>query len=118
MEALSVVQHVLKNWNLDNIFICFNGGKDSTLLLHIFYSVLLELRFSCVERSRLTLLYLRNDPIDEVEHFLYQTVLFYNVKLIELDASEGLKPACAEFARRYPKKTLCLLGERLLLCNY
>jgi len=39
-EALQVIEDVLKTYGLDHVAISFNGGKDCTVLLHLFAAVI------------------------------------------------------------------------------
>ncbi|KAF0990535.1 hypothetical protein HZS_6492, partial [Henneguya salminicola] len=113
MESIAIMNYVFKTWKTDELFICFNGGKDSTVILNLFYSLFFNPKLNCKENFKIIVLYLQNDPMDEAEQFLYQTVLFYNLTLLIIDASEGFIKACFEFNRCHPHRRICLMGNRL-----
>ncbi|KAK9502878.1 hypothetical protein O3M35_011567 [Rhynocoris fuscipes] len=81
-RSVEILDKCLDEYNLPEIFISFNGGKDCTVLVHLVHSVILK-RFKQSEFPKLNAVYIRTDsPFKEVEDFISTTAQRYNLNLI------------------------------------
>lgn len=74
--SLQKIEECLSKYDLSNLCICFNGGKDCTALLHVFYAVLQKK----LPRSdmKIPALCIRNtDPFPEMEAFIMEATERY-----------------------------------------
>lgn len=114
-ESYNLIKYVIESYGLDSIFICFNGGKDSTVVLHAFFAVLKSI--NCAKSGKtqeVLILYLKNDSFEEADDFLNETIQFYGAKLIILDASIGFVESCFQFSRMFPMRSVCFMGSRFV----
>ncbi|PPQ74349.1 hypothetical protein CVT24_000660 [Panaeolus cyanescens] len=88
-EALDVIEHCLDTHGEENVALSFNGGKDCTVLLHL-YAAALSRRHSSSSSSPTTslkpihALYIPvPSPFPVLEEFIQQAAQFYNLDLFE-----------------------------------
>lgn len=106
--AWAVIQEVLREYNLDELCLSFNGGKDCTVLLYLFYAAVTQ-RFS--HDVKINTLYIRYDsPFPEAEQFIKETTLKYNLNLIQMEGN--IKSALQTLKTTHPKIKAVLLGTR------
>ncbi|KAI5120404.1 hypothetical protein M0805_000183 [Coniferiporia weirii] len=80
-EALQVIDQALDTHGQDRVSISFNGGKDCTVLLHLFLAAL-SLRNPSSTAFRIPTLYIPlPSPFEELENFITESVSTYNLDL-------------------------------------
>jgi len=68
-----VIEDALEKYNDQQLAICFNGGKDCTVLLHLVYAVFCK-KLGKKEEVKLQSFCIRiDDPFPEMETFLLET---------------------------------------------
>nr|QER78498.1 ATP-binding cassette transporter [Diaphorina citri] len=95
-HSLQVIESCLDKYSLDACFLSFNGGKDCTLLLHLVHAVL---KHKGLQGKQLLAVYFKlEDSFPEVEQFVKETVVRYNLELIEMTGpmKEGLGKLLSE----------------------
>ncbi|KAL5520699.1 FAD1 [Sanghuangporus sanghuang] len=81
-EALDVIDQALDDHTQDRVSLSFNGGKDCTVLLHLFYAAIGMRSSSSKEPYRIPTLYIPlPSPFPELEEFIKQSVVAYNLDL-------------------------------------
>jgi len=76
-KALEILEQCCENYNANEIFLSFNGGKDCTTVLHLAATM-----FKLKDISPLMCLYVTEDPFPEVDAFVDQAASYYGLKLI------------------------------------
>lgn len=77
-DTISLLETTLKQYDPSDVFIYFDGGKNSTVLLHI-VSALYEKLFP---KSRVSAVYVETNP--KVNSYVEKSIVNYNVKLLRL----------------------------------
>ncbi|EJD05325.1 adenine nucleotide alpha hydrolases-like protein [Fomitiporia mediterranea MF3/22] len=81
-EALCVINQALDEHGQDRVSLSFNGGKDCTVLLHLFVAALGSRNASLKEPYRIPTLYIPlPSPFPELEEFIKQSMTAYNLDL-------------------------------------
>ncbi|KAL5514782.1 hypothetical protein ACEPAG_2098 [Sanghuangporus baumii] len=81
-EALDVINQALDDHSQDRVSLSFNGGKDCTVLLHLLYAAIGMRSSSSKEFYRIPTLYIPlPSPFSELEEFIKQSVVAYNLDL-------------------------------------
>ncbi|CAL8096975.1 unnamed protein product [Orchesella dallaii] len=96
-KAVKVIEEALEKFQLENLCICFNGGKDCTALLHLFHAVI-QKKFPGTN-IKIQSLYIKGDnPFEEMETFIEQTTKRYLMKTWTFNApiKNGLTNALKE----------------------
>ncbi|XP_008558280.1 uncharacterized protein LOC103578846 isoform X2 [Microplitis demolitor] len=75
--SLLILEQCLDTYQVDEIFLSFNGGKDCTVMLHL-TAALFKLR----GLSPLLCLYVTDDPFPEMDEFVDKATHYYDIKLI------------------------------------
>jgi len=107
--AVLKIEEALDKYTLENMCICFNGGKDCTVLLHLFYAVVYK-KFGGSKRKLPTLCIKNENPFVEMEDFITESVERYNLNLWRYDSTilSGLRSALTE----HPEIKAVLMGTR------
>ncbi|TFY71774.1 hypothetical protein EVG20_g1222 [Dentipellis fragilis] len=82
-EALDVIDEALDRYGKDKLSLSFNGGKDCTVLLHL-YAAALARRYPnlCVEKHDIPSLYIpMPSPFHELESFIDEAASAYGLDL-------------------------------------
>ena len=80
-QAVHTLEQAVHKYSLSEICICFNGGKDCTVLLHLLYAVVKK-KFP-EHQEKLQSLYIQNrSPFPEVEKFVQICRDSYNLEMI------------------------------------
>ncbi|XP_039535768.1 FAD synthase isoform X3 [Pimephales promelas] len=107
--ALGIIETALDRYSADELCVGFNGGKDCTALLHLYYAAL-KRRYPD-RKDRLKALYIRIvSPFPEMERFLQDTIKRYDLELISVEGS--IRQALNEVQERRPDLRAVLMGTR------
>lgn len=109
-SAVNTMEMCLDNYSLPEIAIGFNGGKDCTALLHLFWAVVKK-RYP-ENMDRLQSLYIRSKMnFPEVEKFIQISKENYHLKMLNFDGK--IKDALGELKIQYPEVKAVLMGTRI-----
>uniref|UniRef100_A0AAY4AMY6 FAD synthase n=1 Tax=Denticeps clupeoides TaxID=299321 RepID=A0AAY4AMY6_9TELE len=107
--ALRTVESALDQFTTAQICVGFNGGKDCTALLHLYYAAVRR-RFPD-GKDKIKALYIRIiSPFPEMERFLQDTVKRYDLDLFSVEGS--IRQALMEVQERRPELCAVLMGTR------
>ncbi|XP_066539288.1 FAD synthase [Hoplias malabaricus] len=107
--ALRTIETALGQYSADEICVGFNGGKDCTALLHLYYAAL-KRRFPD-SKDRVKALYIRIvSPFPEMERFLQDTIKRYDLDLVSVEGS--IRQALSEVQEKRPELQAVLMGTR------
>ncbi|XP_051722710.1 FAD synthase isoform X2 [Ctenopharyngodon idella] len=107
--ALGTIEMALDKYSVNELCVGFNGGKDCTALLHLFYAAL-KRRFPD-GKDKLKALYIRVvSPFPEMERFLQDTIKRYDLELFSVEGS--IRQALNEVQERRPDLRAVLMGTR------
>ncbi|XP_037532864.1 FAD synthase [Nematolebias whitei] len=108
-SALKTIEAALDQYSTEKICVGFNGGKDCTALLHLYYAALKRLYPD--GKDKVKALYIRNvSPFPEMERFLQDTTKKYNLELIYVEGS--IRQALNELQEKRPGLKAVLMGTR------
>uniref|UniRef100_A0A1A7WWV3 FAD synthase n=1 Tax=Iconisemion striatum TaxID=60296 RepID=A0A1A7WWV3_9TELE len=108
-SALKTVEAALDQYSTEQICVGFNGGKDCTVLLHLYYAALK--RRHPDGKDKVKALYIRNvSPFPEMERFLQDTTKKYDLELTSVEGS--IRQALNELKDRRPELRAVLMGTR------
>jgi FAD synthetase len=106
-EALATVIKCLSDYKPDEVTICFNGGKDCIVMLHLIHSVMT----SQFPGSKIQAFYVREkNPFDEIEDFVDKASKAYDLDLVTFDGP--MKVALAKLLTEKPNIKATVLGTR------
>uniref|UniRef100_A0A665VNT5 FAD synthase n=1 Tax=Echeneis naucrates TaxID=173247 RepID=A0A665VNT5_ECHNA len=109
MFALKTIEAALDQYPIEEICIGFNGGKDCTALLHLYYAAL-KRRYPD-SKDKLKALYIRIvSPFPEMERFLQDTIKRYDLDLFSVEGN--IRQALSEVQERRPELRAVLMGTR------
>ncbi|RXN05443.1 FAD synthase-like isoform X1 [Labeo rohita] len=107
--ALGTIEMALDKYSTNEICVGFNGGKDCTALLHLYYAAL-KRRYPD-SKDRLKALYIRIvSPFPEMERFLQDTIKRYDLELFSVEGN--IRQALHEVRERRPDLHAVLMGTR------
>lgn len=109
MSALKTIESALDQYSTEQVCVGFNGGKDCTALLHLYYAAL-KRRYPDT-KDKLKALYIRIvSPFPEMERFLQDTIKRYDLELFSVEGS--IRQALNEVQERRPELRAVLMGTR------
>ncbi|XP_038567344.1 FAD synthase isoform X2 [Micropterus salmoides] len=109
MSALKTIEAALDQYSTEEVCVGFNGGKDCTALLHLYYAAL-KRRYPDV-KEKVKALYIRIvSPFPEMERFLQDTIKRYDLEIISVEGS--IRQALSEVQERRPELKAVLMGTR------
>lgn len=109
MTALKTIETALDQYSTEQICVGFNGGKDCTALLHLYYAALK--RRLPDGKDKVKALYIRIvSPFPEMERFLQDTIKRYDLELISVEGS--IRQALNEVQEKRPELKAVLMGTR------
>ncbi|XP_068616417.1 FAD synthase [Brachionichthys hirsutus] len=109
MSALETVEAALTRYSTEQVCIGFNGGKDCTALLHLYYAAL-KRRYPD-SKGKVNALYIRIvSPFPEMERFLQDTIKRYDLEVFSVEGS--IRQALNEVQERRPELKAVLMGTR------
>lgn len=108
-SALKTIEAALDQYSTEEVCVGFNGGKDCTALLHLYYAAL-KRRYPD-GKDKLKALYIRIvSPFPEMERFLQDTIKRYDLDLFSVEGS--IRQALSEVQERRPELKAVLMGTR------
>lgn len=108
-SALKTIETALDQYAATEVCVGFNGGKDCTALLHLYYAAL-KRRYPD-GKDKLKALYIRIvSPFPEMERFLQDTIKRYDLELISVEGN--IQQALSEVQERRPELRAVLMGTR------
>ncbi|XP_035249052.1 FAD synthase isoform X1 [Anguilla anguilla] len=108
-SALKTIEMALDQYSAGEICVGFNGGKDCTALLHLYYAAM-KRRYP-EGKDRVKALYIRIvSPFPEMERFLQDTIKRYDLELFSVEGS--IRQALSEVQERRPELRAVLMGTR------
>lgn len=139
-EALEVIDHALDTHGQDGLSISFNGGKDCTVLLHLYAGAIARRLQLSEEMKPIHSIYIPvPSPFPSLEAFISKTEKTYNLDLFscrsalsqvdptlttgpgepgapkaagKIRPGEGMLHALAMYKERFPQVTAILIGTR------
>ncbi|XP_034030656.1 FAD synthase isoform X2 [Thalassophryne amazonica] len=109
LSALKTIEAALDQYSTDEVCIGFNGGKDCTALLHLYYAAL-KRRYP-ESKDKVKALYIRIvSPFPEMERFIQDTIKKYDLELFSVEGS--IRQALFEVQERRPELRAVLMGTR------
>lgn len=109
-KSFEVIQQALTDFGLDRICVSFNGGKDSTVVLHLVHSAIQNL---CrPDKHRLMTFYFQSpDSFEEEKEFVANSVINYNLNIVQY-SGETMKQSLAQFKNDHPNISAIFIGTR------
>lgn len=110
-EIMKSINHIYDIFRLcnDNVYLCFNGGKDAVVTLHLFrcaYAKYLKDTKGKIEKPKLIYFKAETDEFPEVSQFLNESVFLYDFDLYVFNGTweEGVIYFIDDFHERYKKR--------------
>uniref|UniRef100_A0A914HKA6 FAD synthase n=1 Tax=Globodera rostochiensis TaxID=31243 RepID=A0A914HKA6_GLORO len=108
MDAIRTIEGILDEYGIEKTAIAFNGGKDSTLLLHL-VRICVTKKFG--PDTQINAFFIRSeDEFKDLIHFVHKMALIYKLNLIELPGQ--MKHSLAQYKERQPHIVAALMGTR------
>ncbi|CDQ89149.1 unnamed protein product [Oncorhynchus mykiss] len=108
-NALKTIETALDQYSAGEICVGFNGGKDCTALLHLYYAAL-KRRYP-EGKDKVKALYIRIvSPFPEMERFLQDTIKRYDLEIFSVEGS--IRQALSEVQERRPELRAVCMGTR------
>ena len=109
-ESLQIISKCFDTCNCDTSRFCigFNGGKDCTVLLTLVNAV--KYRKTPTSEQLVAFYAQSSDRFEELDHFVEQSVIRYNLKIIKFSAS--IKEALGELREQSPSIHAIFMGTR------
>lgn len=109
-EALLIIEDCLTQYQPENVFLCFNGGKDCTVLLHLLLCVL-RYRFPSYTAPIICLYVENRNPFPEIRTFVQNMAQYYNLEVIT--QRQGIKESLGSMLEHCSGRMKgCLMGTR------
>ena len=81
-EALELVEKCFQEYQPNEVVVCFNGGKDCIVMLHLIHSHFVK----HFPGAKLQAFYVRErNPFDEIEDFVDRTAKACDLEMTKLD---------------------------------
>lgn len=108
-SALKTIESALDQYSTEEVCVGFNGGKDCTALLHLYYAAM-KRRYPD-GKDKVKALYIRIvSPFPEMERFLQDTIKRYGLELFSVEGS--IRQALNDVQERKPELKAVLMGTR------
>lgn len=105
-NTINFIKICIDKYNLENIAISFNGGKDCTVLLYLFYMIFNSLK-------NINIVYFQqDDEFKEITDFVQLIVKKYNINLITVK-EENFKSGIVQLMKIKPIKAI-FMGQRII----
>ncbi|XP_023334165.1 FAD synthase [Eurytemora carolleeae] len=106
-QALDIVEECFNRYNSEEVSVCYNGGKDCIVMLHLVHAV----HQSKHPEKRLNSLYIREqNTFQEVDTFITESILKY--KLENKTISHPMKAALKQLLEEDKDVKATVLGTR------
>ena len=107
--SINVLEKCFKDYKPEQVSVAFNGGKDNIAMIHLVHAYLKK-HFPDWN-GQLEALYIEeSDPFREVEEFIEEAKINYNIRLSKIEGP--MKPALAKFLQSRPTIKAMILGTR------
>eukprot|EP00096_Caligus_rogercresseyi_P016804 TRINITY_DN978_c0_g1_i1.p1 TRINITY_DN978_c0_g1~~TRINITY_DN978_c0_g1_i1.p1 ORF type:complete len:505 (-),score=98.78 TRINITY_DN978_c0_g1_i1:56-1570(-) len=107
-EAFKVIDKCFSEYGNEEIYLCFNGGKDCIVTLHLVAAYVWR---KYGREGKIKSVYIReSDPYPEVEEIMSKMTTDYNLSLITL--SGGMKVCLQSLIDLHPSCKAMILGTR------
>jgi hypothetical protein len=108
-HSIRTIEESIERYGVNGLSLSFNGGKDCTVLLHLLYAIIHKCELP--KKIPIKALYVQpDDPFEEVEEFVYESVERYELDLETI--RDGMKVALGKFLQNNPKTKAILIGTR------
>lgn len=108
-QAVNTLEKAFEQYDLADICLCFNGGKDCTVLLHL-VSAVVKRKYPDYN-EKLQALYIRSRcPFPEVEKFVQISRDRYNLEMINYDGR--VKDCLGTMSEKRPNMKATIMGTR------
>jgi len=103
-NSTEIINHIFQIYDVNQIGISFNGGKDNTVMLNLINS--------CVNVCNVKCFYFRtsNNQFDEIEEFILKSREKYNLDLITYNGT--IKDCLYKIKQEYPDIKIIFMGTR------
>ncbi|XP_074648641.1 uncharacterized protein LOC141904083 isoform X2 [Tubulanus polymorphus] len=109
-EAIDVIERTLSRYDPSEICVGFNGGKDCTVVVHLFHAVMKH-RFPDSDDAPIKSMYIRGeDPFSDVEVFIRDAETRYN--LTRIDLTGRIKTALCAMKNEHAEIKAVVMGTR------
>ncbi|XP_076825340.1 FAD synthase-like isoform X1 [Clavelina lepadiformis] len=109
LHSVQILEEAFQRYPKNAICIGFNGGKDCTALLHIYYAVMCRLYPD--SQDKLGALYIKDlHPFEELEAFMEDSVDRYNLDINTLNGA--MKAALRHLHQERPEIKAVVMGTR------
>lgn len=109
-DAIQVLEECCDRYTPDQVVLCFNGGKDATVLLHLACAVIRHRYPDRADRPLHAFWVHSADPFPEVRDFVSRMVREYNLDVQELPGP--IKTGLAAYLKEAPQIQAALIGVR------
>nr|CAI5867931.1 unnamed protein product [Callosobruchus analis] len=108
-QAIDNIEECIRRYRPENIFLSFNGGKDCTVLLHL-YNIVLKLK--CPDfKGKILCSYVKTSNIfPEQTKFIEHCKVYYNLQIEE--STVTMKEHLEHILNIRPHLKACLMGTR------
>jgi FAD synthetase len=111
-ESISHIRSVITQYGgLSAVSLCFNGGKDCTVLLHLLAFVLKKY-YNNASINAIPIVYFKVDEeFDELYQFNLDMMKYYNFELIQFDGRD-MKQCLSLMLLQFPSLRTIFMGQR------
>lgn len=119
-DAVNNLIEIIKEYGTDRLSLCFNGGKDCTVVLYLLIAALAKLYNDSISEDEAKKYTLENIPIvyfrlyDEFDQVLefHQDIQKYLNFTILIYTEKSMKLSLEKLLQDYPKRDIMLCGSR------
>jgi len=108
-KSVEIIEEALTRYKPEEICIGFNGGKDCTALLHLYYCVAYKLDKARAE-NLLSLFIKTDEPFEEISRFMKDTCNQYGLSKLTYQGS--MKSQLTLMSREKPQIKSVIMGTR------
>lgn len=108
IQSIQYIEECFQKYGPQNVFFCFNGGKDCTVLLHL---TLIVLKNTYPDLKQILFIYVRHqNAFEEVDNFIRNICEHYNLEILTF--SKSIKESLRDILEDRPNMRACLMGTR------
>ncbi|KAJ3221733.1 hypothetical protein HK099_003185 [Clydaea vesicula] len=109
--SIEAIKKSIKDYGIESLVLSFNGGKDCTVLLHLFFEVLCQLNANNDSVLKINTLYVASpNPFSEVTEFVNYCKKRYDLRLFQYETQ--MKQALQIFLDSASQVQAILIGQR------